>query len=88
MAEETNMYFNSSPSLANPANYPINSSLTELAGGLADGWRAYGKNDAVVLFVVQEGERNVFDQRLLQYELLERYVHTCTSLHCSTENES
>jgi glutathione synthase len=74
MAEETNLYYNSSPLLADPANYPINNSLVEIAAGLADGWRAYGKNEAVVLFVVQENERNVFDQRLLQYELLEKYV--------------
>jgi glutathione synthase len=29
---------------------------------------------AQVLFIVQPGERNVFDQRGLEYELLERYV--------------
>lgn len=27
-----------------------------------------------ILFVVQDGERNVFDQRWLEYELLEKYV--------------
>ena len=26
-----------------------------------------------ILFVVQPGERNVFDQRLLEYELLKKY---------------
>lgn len=68
------MYYGASSHLANPANYPMNHSLVEIAAGLGEGWRAYGKKDALVLFVVQEGERNVFDQRLLQYELLERYV--------------
>lgn len=66
------MYYGSSPHLGSPDNYPTNHSLVEIAAGLAEGWRAYGKKDALVLFVVQEGERNVFDQRLLQYELLER----------------
>lgn len=31
-----------------------------------------------ILFVVQAGERNVFDQRWLEYELLEKYVQTLT----------
>jgi len=56
-------------------NYPTNTSLKELSAGLADAWKAYGKEDAAVLFVVQDGERNVFDQRWLEYELLEAYVH-------------
>lgn len=32
---------------------------------------AYGVPGASVLFVVQPQERNVFDQRLLEYDLLE-----------------
>jgi glutathione synthase len=35
---------------------------------------------AKILFVVQAGERNVFDQRLLEYELLEKYVSFRLSL--------
>jgi glutathione synthase len=35
---------------------------------------------AKILFVVQAGERNVFDQRLLEYELLEKYVSFVSSL--------
>jgi glutathione synthase len=38
---------------------------------LAEGWKAYGNDNAKVLFVVQDGERNVFDQRWLEWKLLE-----------------
>ncbi|RSH94834.1 hypothetical protein EHS25_004640 [Saitozyma podzolica] len=73
LAEETNQYFGASSHLADLDAYPANESLREIAAGLAEGWKAYGEDDAVVLFVVQEGERNVFDQRWLQYELLEEH---------------
>lgn len=72
IAQQTQGYFESSPHLTNTDNYPPNDSLKEIAAGLAEGWKAYGRKDAVILFVVQEGERNVFDQRWLQYELAER----------------
>lgn len=56
---------------------PINRALETLAGGLAAGHRAYTERakaeDAIVLFVVQEGERNAFDQRLIEYQLLEQH---------------
>lgn len=60
-------------------NLPKNEALEILSGGLAAAHRAYlsrlypdaqsegGK--VYVLFVVQEGERNAFDQRPLEYEL-------------------
>lgn len=59
--------------MADPSAYPDNHSLEEIAAGLAEGWSAYGNKDAAVLVVVQEGERNVFDQRGLQYELLKTH---------------
>ena len=71
LAASTDRYFGVSPHLVDKENYPTNTSLKELAAGLANGWKAYGKEDAAVLFVVQDGERNVFDQRWLEYELLE-----------------
>lgn len=64
------MYFASSPYLSSLDNYPVNDALHSIAQGLAEGWQAYGRKDAVVLFVVQEGERNIFDQMALQYELM------------------
>lgn len=56
---------------------PKNQALSTLASGLAAGHMAYqestGSKNAVILFVVQDGERNVFDQRLIEYELLENH---------------
>ncbi|KAF1933552.1 glutathione synthetase large chain [Didymella exigua CBS 183.55] len=50
-------------------------SASRLANGLAAGHRAYGESKKglplCVLFVVQDPERNVFDQRHLEYALLE-----------------
>jgi glutathione synthetase len=58
---------------------PQNQALSTLASGLAAAHSAYleaidsqGTN-SVILFVVQDGERNVFDQRLIEYELLQRH---------------
>ena len=76
LAQATHSYYSVSPFLADLANYPENDSLKRIAAGLAEGWRAYGNDEAAVLFVVQEGERNVFDQRWLEYELLEGSVHS------------
>lgn len=64
-------YFATSELLSNPQSYPPNDSLRSLARGLAEGWKAYGKDDARILFVCQEGERNIFDQKWLEWELLE-----------------
>lgn len=41
-----------------------------MALGLAKAHAAYGNPQSSVLFVVQPGERNLFDQKLLEYELL------------------
>ncbi|MCO5561883.1 hypothetical protein L7F22_015508 [Adiantum nelumboides] len=63
--------------LLDVGNMPLNEALATLAAGLAAGHKAYMQGrplgDAVVLFVVQDGERNVFDQRLIEYELLEAH---------------
>lgn len=72
LSEQTN-YYHAHPQLHNPNSFVDNHSLEEIAAGLAEGYNAYGKSDAVVLFVVQEGERNVFDQRALEYQLLRRH---------------
>ena len=68
---KTTNYFGASSYLS-LSNMPHNHSLRDIAAGLAEAWRAYGRESAQVLFVVQGGERNVFDQRWLEYELLER----------------
>ena len=71
----TNGYFQSSPHLKRE-NFPQNESIAGLANGLAVAHKTYldqgGSTDSKILFVVQPGERNVFDQNWLEYELLER----------------
>lgn len=58
-------------------NLPANPAVQGLACGLAAAHKAYGPGDkgrkTAVLFVVQHGERNVFDQRWLEYNLLEKH---------------
>ncbi|CAA7261555.1 unnamed protein product [Cyclocybe aegerita] len=54
-------------------NFPSNDTIAGLASGLAQAHEAYSVDDSQILFVVQPGERNVFDQRPLEYELLEKY---------------
>ncbi|CAN0160998.1 unnamed protein product, partial [Ectocarpus fasciculatus] len=48
---------------------PQNPTLTALPKALAEAHKCYGKPDAVVLFVVQPGETNAVDQRLLEMNL-------------------
>ncbi|KAH9480659.1 Glutathione synthetase [Psilocybe cubensis] len=67
-------YCNSSPYLKRE-NFPENDTIAGLANGLAVAHKAYNVSGSRVLFVVQPGERNVFDQRALQYELLEKKRH-------------
>ena len=55
---------------------PLNPAADELAAGLAAAHHAYGAPASgrakAVLFIVQPGERNAFDQRWLEYALMER----------------
>ncbi|KAK0669473.1 putative glutathione synthetase [Cercophora samala] len=54
-------------------NLPPNTSARSLAAGLAAAYQAYGpsalNHPTCVLFIVQDGERNIFDQRHLEYAL-------------------
>lgn len=58
-------------------NLPVNPAAQGIACGLAKAHKAYGSGGegrkTAVLFVVQHGERNVFDQRWLEYDLLEKH---------------
>ncbi|WVO16558.1 glutathione synthetase [Cryptococcus depauperatus] len=77
LAKSTNQYHNISIHLSNLANFPVNEPLKDLAAGLAQGWKAFKDNDAVVLFVIQDNERNIFDQQWLEYELMETHgIHS------------
>lgn len=64
----TNYCFTPNP--VDVVQIPPNSALHDLANGLAQAHSAYGSPSGRVLFVTQPKERNVFDQRHLEYELL------------------
>lgn len=61
-------------SIVKASSLPPSKSVPSLAAGLAAAHRAYGISKSssalCVLFVVQDPERNVFDQRHLEYALL------------------
>ncbi|KAJ3358378.1 hypothetical protein GGF32_000480 [Allomyces javanicus] len=64
----------------NPATHDINASalpdnraMQSIARGLAEAHTQYGRKEAVVVMVVQPGERNAFDQRWLEYELIDSF---------------
>ncbi|QRV92085.1 glutathione synthase, ATP-binding domain protein [Ceratobasidium sp. AG-Ba] len=54
-------------------NLPNNETRFGLVEGIATAHRAYNDPNSRVLFVVQPNERNVFDQRWLEYDLMERH---------------
>ncbi|KDN51431.1 glutathione synthase [Tilletiaria anomala UBC 951] len=64
---------------------PKNDALKTLAQGLADAHQAYNSEmpgthtftDPVILFVIQPNERNAFDQRAIEYELLNAHGIRC-----------
>ncbi|KAG8902836.1 hypothetical protein FRB99_004032 [Tulasnella sp. 403] len=57
----------------NSLNFPPNSPIAGLTAGMVAAHKAYGSPSASILFVVQPGERNLFDQRWLEYELTEKH---------------
>lgn len=70
-------YPESMSSLVNESSLPPSTSVPELARGMAVAHKAYGPSSAghptCVIFLIQEPERNVFDQRHLEYELNEAH---------------
>ncbi|KAJ2568089.1 Glutathione synthetase [Coemansia sp. RSA 1813] len=52
---------------------PENESLTSIGDAIAAGFDLYSNKDAVVVMIVQPGERNVFDQRWVEKRLWERH---------------
>ncbi|GLB38570.1 putative glutathione synthetase [Lyophyllum shimeji] len=65
-------YYNASSHLKTDS-FPENDTVAGLVEGLATAHKAYNNEKAYILFVVQPGERNIFDQRPLEYKLLEKY---------------
>ena len=64
-------------------NIPVNTALDEIAGGLAAAHNAYLSQTGLtnigcsVVMIVQPGERNFADQRLLQYQLFKNHRVRC-----------
>ncbi|QIW98435.1 hypothetical protein AMS68_003953 [Peltaster fructicola] len=66
-------------STVNSKTMPLSNSIAGLAAGLAESFHAYQKtstHSSCVIFVVQNPERNVFDQRHIEYKLRESGVPT------------
>jgi len=57
----------------NHFNLVQNDSQIRVPLGIAKAFEIYGKKDAKVLYVVQGGERNVTDQKLIEYELFQTH---------------
>jgi len=73
--ESATGYYGAHP-LLKASNLPENGAVHGLAAGIAAAHKAYGVPNATVLFLVQPHERNAFDQRWIEYELLEKHgVH-------------
>ncbi|ODV63532.1 glutathione synthase [Ascoidea rubescens DSM 1968] len=80
---ELHSYLNKIDAYGSPDYYtedelPISDSINEISNGLADGNYYYNKfetpeAETVVLFIIQEKERNAFDQRHLEYSLLKNH---------------
>lgn len=51
------------------ADLPDNFTARKLAQCFMSAWNLYGSDNAVIVFLVSEIEWNVFDQRLLEYEI-------------------
>ncbi|KAK0045197.1 glutathione synthetase [Biomphalaria pfeifferi] len=54
---------------------PENKPATGFAEGLAKAWELYGNANAVILYIVSGNERNVIDQRWLEFQLYETHPH-------------
>uniref|UniRef100_A0A8C4F3M0 Glutathione synthetase n=1 Tax=Dicentrarchus labrax TaxID=13489 RepID=A0A8C4F3M0_DICLA len=50
-----------------------NNPAAGLARAVAKAWELYGSERAVVMFLVEESQRNIFDQRYIESELWKRY---------------
>ncbi|KAH0434468.1 hypothetical protein IEQ34_026826 [Dendrobium chrysotoxum] len=57
----------------NPKRVPGNTAVRQFAEALAKAWKEYDNKRAVVMFVVQPEERNMYDQHWLSFLLKEIY---------------
>ncbi|PWN25270.1 glutathione synthase [Jaminaea rosea] len=84
-------YYDAAPEILNEPSLPRNTALTVLVNGLAAAHRVYARtcknwtrHSLRILFIVQESERNAFDQRWIEYELLR--AHGIKSLRRTFDN--
>nr|XP_025956929.1 glutathione synthetase isoform X1 [Dromaius novaehollandiae] len=56
------------------SHLPPNNPSKGLALGIAKAWELYGSQSAVVMFLVEEVQRNIFDQRCVENELWNRNI--------------
>ena len=70
-------YPESMSSIVNESSIPPSTSAANLARGMAKAHESYGKSNSghtcCVIFLIQDPERNVFDQRHLEYALNENH---------------
>lgn len=70
---QTAAYPREAASVIRPDFLPTNASIEKLATGLAQAHLSYGASKSArllcVLFIIQEGEKNVFDQKHVEYAL-------------------
>ncbi|KAM9350570.1 glutathione synthetase-like [Symphorus nematophorus] len=55
---------------------PDNNPAAGLARAVAKAWELYGSERAVIMFLVEESQRNIFDQRYVESELWKRNIPT------------
>lgn len=53
-----------------------NNPAAGLARAMAKAWELYGSEKAIVMFLVEESQRNIFDQRYIESELWKRNIPT------------
>jgi len=51
---------------------PDNRAVHTVASALAEAWKTYGDPDGYCLFVVEDENQNVFDQRLVEYDFVHK----------------
>ncbi|NP_001234014.2 glutathione synthetase, chloroplastic [Solanum lycopersicum] len=61
---------------SDPNRIPANNAVNQFAEALAKAWNEYGDPRAVIIFVVQAEERNMYDQHWLSASLRERHQVT------------
>ena len=53
---------------------PENQSIECIPKAIYEAWKLYGQTKAMVIMVVQPNERNLFDQRWVEYVLFQKYL--------------